>query len=434
MIPQLLLIGFSTLNPSNELNWAGLPPGAPPLENPLKGYAAYLDAAAKLSSYASMAYVESPWSELEPSAGNYRFDRLDARFDHPLGKGKPVVLRIWLDYPTRPSGVPKWLIDKGLKMTPYTEFGGGVSPDYANKELQRAMVKFIEALGGRYGDGKRVKFVQLGFLGHWGEWHTYPHEELFADAATQKLVIDALHRAFPHTHLLGRNPGYATLKLPWMGFHDDLIPDDTDAGEAWNFLPAMKANGLENNWKVAPTGGEMTPFEAKRLLSKDWDKLTSAVRKCHFSFISGYCPALEQSADPLFLQRSADLIALLGYTFRFSRISLPATTHVGVKAYFRIEGENIGVAPFYYPWQVVLALLRADGSVADRTTLLDDIRKWIPGGFALSGSTKWKAAPGDYSLAIGVIDPAKSRPAILFANNLPHPNGWTILSKLRLLR
>jgi hypothetical protein len=211
-----------------------------------------------------------------------------------------------------------------------------------------------------------------------------------------------------------------------MGFHDDLIPDDTDAGQDWNFLPSQTANGLANNWKVAPTGGEMVPFAAKRLLSKDWDKLTSAVKKCHFSFIAGYCPVLEQNVDAEFKQRSDDLERLLGYSYRLQRAELPNIVNGGNWT-FRIEGTNLGVAPFYYSWPVHLALLRKDGSVASDIELKDDIRTWLPGTIVLSGTETWHAPTGSYDLAIGIVDPASNKPAIKFANDLPTSDGWTII-------
>jgi len=421
----LLLAALSLAVPPGQ-NWTELPPGPVPVENPLKGYAAFNDAADHLSGYASMAFVYAPWSDLETASGQFRFERLDDLFEHPLAKKKPVVLRIYLDYPGRPSGVPKWLVAAGVKMTPYSDYGGGLSPDYNNVDLKRELIQFIAALGKRYSDNPRVRFIELGFLGFWGEWHTYPHAELFASEQTQELVVDALHRAFPHTAMLGRNPSYKSLNKPWMGFHDDLIPDDTDAGQDWNFLPSQTANGLANNWKVAPTGGEMVPFAAKRLLSKDWDKLTSAVKKCHFSFIAGYCPVLEQNVDAEFKQRSDDLERLLGYSYRLQRAELPNIVNGGNWT-FRIEGTNLGVAPFYYSWPVHLALLRKDGSVASDIELKDDIRTWLPGTIVLSGTETWHAPTGSYDLAIGIVDPASNKPAIKFANDLPTSDGWTII-------
>jgi hypothetical protein len=433
MIFCSLLFASTLVNTPSLSDWTQFASGVLPICNPLKGYAAYLDSTPRLSGHASMAYVEMPWRDLEPDEGHYRFDRLDDKLDRPLAKGKPIVLRIWLDYPARPTGVPKWLRDQGLKMTPYSEYGGGLSPDYENADLKRGLSDFIGALGKRYGENKRVAFVELGLLGHWGEWHTYPRTELFASFATQKLVVDSMQKAFPHTHLLGRYPDYKALEAPWMGFHDDMIPDDTDAGPDWNFLPKMIAGGMASNWKVAPMGGEMTPFNAKRLLTKDWGKLTSAVKKGHFTFIAGYCPVIEQNVDLAFKHRSDDLARLLGYSFRLERANFPHSAARSRVWRFEIEAANVGVAPFYYQWPVQLAMLRPDGVLAQAVTLKVDIRSWLPGKFTVRGSVDWRVPPGAYQLAIGVLDPSTSKPCVRFANRLEVVKGWTILSKHVLL-
>ncbi len=58
-------------------------------------------------------------------------------------------------------------------MTPYTEFGGGFSPDYENKDLQSGLPKLIKALGERYNSNPRIAFVRVGLLGYWGDWHRH---------------------------------------------------------------------------------------------------------------------------------------------------------------------------------------------------------------------------------------------------------------------
>ena len=44
-----------------------------PLDNPLKGWCPYTDAGEIRQPY-SMVFLYVPWSELEPSSGDYRFD------------------------------------------------------------------------------------------------------------------------------------------------------------------------------------------------------------------------------------------------------------------------------------------------------------------------------------------------------------------------
>jgi hypothetical protein len=84
-----------------------------------------------------LIFFETSWRELEPTRGKFAFDKWEAA----TWKAKKYsrtrsVLRVWLDYPTRPVGLPQWLVDAGVKLTPYDQHGGGKSPDYSNPKLR----------------------------------------------------------------------------------------------------------------------------------------------------------------------------------------------------------------------------------------------------------------------------------------------------------
>ena len=129
-----------------------------------------------------------------------------------------------------------------MRLTPYTDYGGGKSPDYNDPRVVVALEKLIAALGKRYDEHPRVPYIQLGLLGFWGEWHTYPRNELFASAETQRRVIDAYHKAFSHKSLMARTPGDYAGQQGWLGFHDDLFPEDTGwSVKAGSFFPGCAA-------------------------------------------------------------------------------------------------------------------------------------------------------------------------------------------------
>lgn len=406
-------------------------PAAPgPLTNPLKGYAPWTtDGPPALPT--SMAYVDASWKELEPSEGDYRFAEWEKKkWDAPEAKGKHIVFRVWMDYPNQPSGVPAWLVSRGVKMTSYTDFGGGKSPDYEDPTLKQALLRLIRKLGERYDSNPRVAFIQVGLLGHWGEFHTYPRPELFASEETQRRVVTALHEAFPHKQLMARNPAYPSLRLPWLGFHDDMIPEDTLPPEDWKFLPGLRANKLDSNWKVAPTGGEMVPGAAAKWLGEGWDDTQRAVKETHFSWLGPYCPAMAGSSNATFRQRAEDLIRLLGYEYRLTSFTAPVSMAADANPTVKVTGVNQGVAPFYYPWKVEIVLLDGVGNVAARSPVDVDIREWLPGTFQFRAPVPKGVAPGTYRLAIGIIDPWTEKPAIAFANRLPQSAGYTILNSI----
>ena len=52
-----------------------------------------------------------------------------------------------------------------------SDCGKGFSPNYNSEELITAYEKTIQAMGDRWGDEELISFIELGGLGHWGEWH-----------------------------------------------------------------------------------------------------------------------------------------------------------------------------------------------------------------------------------------------------------------------
>ena len=405
--------------------------GPGPLDNPLKGWCPYVDAGPIHQPY-SMVFLYVPWKDLEPEEGKYAFAEWEKRaWNDPLAKGKRIVFRVYIDYPSLASGLPTWMKAKGIKLTAYKDHGGGDSPDYDDPKMISALEKLIAALGKRYGDHPRIAFIQLGLLGFWGEWHTWPKEKLFASAATQKRVIDAFHSDFPNKLLQARYPGDAGNR-DWLGYHDDMFPEDTDNGEDWGFLPVMRRAGRTGNWKVACIGGEMVPNRAKKWLGKDFVTTVKMAEAGHFSWVGPYCPALEKANGADFAKRSEELVRKLGYQFRLTEIRHPQKISAGAEWSIRLRGVNEGVAPFYYPWKVELALLNAVGQPAVILPLAVDIRKWLPGDFSHDEKVALKVAKGKYRLALGIRDPWTDRPAIRFANDLDSAEGWTVLSTIEI--
>lgn len=45
--------------------------------------------------------------------------------------------------------------------------GGGLTPDYGNETLLKALTQFVRALGKKYDGDRRIAFIHLGLLGFW---------------------------------------------------------------------------------------------------------------------------------------------------------------------------------------------------------------------------------------------------------------------------
>jgi len=429
------VMAASSSAPASPGRTATFAPAPGPLDNPLKGWCTYTTAGPIHQPY-SLVYRYISWKELEPKEGTYAFDTWEKKTwdGDPLAKGKHIVFRVFIDFPGQASGIPDWLLAKGLKTRHYTDYGGGESPDYDDPRLVAGLERLIAALGARYDHNPRVAFVALGLLGYWGEWHTYPHTDWFASRATQKRVVDAYHRAFPDKILAGRYPADALGTQPWLGYHDDMIPSDSDGPEDWKFLPMMRRSHRMENWQVAAIGGEMEPRAATRWLGPDYATTRAAIENMHLTWIGPYSPAIESNATPAFLATSQEMVRHMGYQYCLQRLSVRPVARAGARLPITLTGENQGVAPFYYPWPVRLALLDRNGKPAQTIDTPADIRKWLPGSFQLRAALPVHVPPGKYRLALGIIDPWQNRPAIAFANALPQVNGWTTLTTIEVTK
>ena len=273
-------------------------PAPGPLDNPLKGWCPYTTAGPVRQPY-SMVFRYLSWKELEPQRGKFAFQEWERALSaDPQARGKHVVLRVYADYPGRPTGLPSWLIEEGVKTTSYTDYGGGSSPDYSDPRLVTGMESFIAALGRRYSRNPRISFVEIGMLGFWGEWHTFPHSDLFAPEDTQQRVIAAYRKAFPNTMLLARYPRGVAGRDERLGFHDDLFPMDTSGPEDWRFFSLLQAANRSETWQHAPIAGEMVPGAAPEWLGAEFSRTLEAATAGHFSWLGPYCPALESDQTP----------------------------------------------------------------------------------------------------------------------------------------
>lgn len=433
------IIGAGAMAEQSSLPARELPPGPSALDNPLKGWAAYAEDWAKYHLPVSMAYLYVTWRELEPEPGKFAFEAWEQRaWQHKLAREKHVIFRVVIDYPGRPIGLPQWLIARGVAVKPYQDAGGekrgaesaGQSPNYGDPRLIEGLERLIAAMGARYDANPRVAFIALGLLGHWGEWHTYPRDELMAPPETRRRVIAAYRKAFPNKKLVARYPRDEVVGAEWLGFHDDAFPDATGGAPEWHFLNALAAAKRTETWRTNPIGGEMVPNAAARLLGPEYGKTLGALLRARLSWLGPYSPALEADLSPVARERANAMVRRMGYDFRLLRVRMPEALRPGGTLAVSLDLANQGLAPFYYPWPVEFALIGENGAVAQRVPVAADCRRWLPGEARVSASAPLSLPRGRYRLGFGILDPWRRRPSIRFANDLAVHEGYAILGTL----
>jgi len=245
------------------------------LGNPLIGFAHYYPFTEMSPSvpcrlenfYVSMVDLMQGWND-------FTFDKyLESNLTEIASRNRTAIFRVYLVYPGRtnkPSDVvPDFLIKGGLKFN-------GISPDWDDSNLVKAMTQLIEAMGKRYDADPRIANINVGFLGQWGEWH----DNQFASIETQKAVLDAYQQSFKVTQLTVRYPdvfGGLNANDTRFGFHDDSFLQDTTITDSWGFMNRMKTVGATEQWKVGAIGGEFRPeLQGCYFDNDDWTKVCGA--------------------------------------------------------------------------------------------------------------------------------------------------------------
>jgi hypothetical protein len=454
----------STGTSAVALDWQTLAPGPAPAVNPLKGLMPYA------GSYSAMPYSLEwfyiPLNAVMTGPDTFDWSALDSQLSAITARGHQAVLRFYLDYPGKPSGVPQYLFNEGLACNSYPDYGNNgesCSPDYSNPDLDEALDQFIAAFGARYDGDPAIAFIELGLLGFWGEWHTYPYngvaepENWFASPAEQDRVISDYLAAFHKTKLLVRYPspcdgcsvaGTDNASDP-IGYHDDSFALETDAGSTgFHFMDLMAQAGATSKWQSEPIGGELYPQLQTCIFDEPYDcpsieagsdnsiyganDITESIGQTHVSWL------LDQAAfDPGYsgedLSAAQSASETMGYVFQVTSAAAQWNGGSGILIGAKIQDN--GVAPFYYNWPVQVAAVNAQGQVVASGQVPFDLTSVEPGApqqftYLLQSSSGFPA--GTYSVVMSVPNPLQGGDPVKFANagqdeTLP---GWLTLSSV----
>ena len=398
--------------------------------NPYIGFAPDADSPVEAVEQ-SLVYIEVSFAELQPHGpDSFDFDFIEKKFQLQRWKdmGKHAVLRFNCDVPGEEPhmDIPQWLYDlTGGDGDHYdTEYGYGYAPDYSNPVFIKHHRKALLALGEYFSDGF-VSYVQLGSLGHWGEWHVH-FEEGIRRLPNQKIrgkYVKHYLEAFPNTHLLMRRP-FEEAREYGLGLYNDSTGNQ-EATDEW--LDWIENGGrydqtrerkalvpMPDAWQTAPIGGELTSSRSmdQQCIWEGW-RTIAMLEASHTSFLGPYCPISSESGEydsPMYRAAAASLRKSMGYRYGVTRLRLqPSEDGVMVELLWC----NDGVAPIYFETPVKLLLIDEDGEATsvvqvevDLRTLLPDqeiiSRTLLPASLDTQGKT----------LAIGIYDPYYDTPSI----------------------
>jgi hypothetical protein len=451
-----------------------------PLDNPLKGFATYYSPGSdENTGYPhSLQWSYFGLSEVMTDPNNcdsYNWSVLDNALSEIASYGNQAAIRFYLEYPggtgSHPADAIPHCFDGNVTYRT-NAYWGTTSPDYDSPFLLSALGKFIAAYGARYDGDPRIGFINLGLIGLWGEWHTWPYDTDTSDGYPNYMPTDAhaaqiiqdYDTAFAKTKIEVRYPtsgGGAADNLD-VGYHDDsfcfregsplagvTLPESL-GGASYAQLQLDLNEGTENKWITDSMGGEVRP-EIQSSAFASWPGGSGAVdniKACiELEHTTWKIDEGSQSYSPADANVGA-AVRLMGYDLGVSNAyfknTASGTTAIGVQM------TNDGVAPFYYPWTVTLGLKNSSGAVVKtwdtpwdlRTVMPAKIRAYPDWGvgadpayldygypqYFQSNVDLSAVAGGDYQVVLRVKNPLESVSAnakkLRFANATQNADGW----------
>ena len=415
-----------------------------PIDNPLKGLVPYAGEKRHLFPH-SMEFNYFPLNKLMNEMDSFTWDPLEQFLSEVNGRGHQAVFRVFLEYPGKPNAVPDFLMQQGVPVTEWTTDntyrGKSYTPDYNHPKLRQALVNFVRALGERYDGDPRIGSITAGLLGSWGEWHTYPRQDLWASKEVKAEVLDAYEQAFKVTPILVRYPAgdddydkASNVKRP-IGYHDDSFAYATlDTGEKqhnWYFMAKMERAGATEKWKQHPIGGEIRPEVWGKVFDgpgnvPEGQAFDDCVQATHVTWLMD-TGMFREMASPQRKARALAQVQKMGYEFYVTRGLLRQQDgEVSVT----VEIGNTGVAPFYYDWPVYIGLLDEQGKATH-----EEKTDWSLTGL-LPGETvrlvhRLPARDEASQVAIRVPNPMQGGIPLRFANQEQRldEDAWMLLGR-----
>jgi hypothetical protein len=447
-----------------------------PNANPYKGWLPWADHDSikePLTQEVKMAYFDIKWSELEPTEGNYDFISVEKKynFEYWRKKGIKLNLRFVMDDPTEDPAhmdIPIWLYDKlveennngsnGGKWYDSPAIGAGFAPDYNSPMLLAAHKKVIEELAKRYDNPAIISFIQIGSLGHWGEFHNWPEDisGKFPSISVSDKYVQHYLDSFKNVKIGMRTP-YPIAKNNNLGLFNDVfgMSDTTDqfmdwAANGWNEIgeyvdeasgysspeEAQKASAMPDFWKSNFSGGEFANGNVRLYIGDAaiMDTIRQ-VRESHASWMGPCSPAdiLKSDPDASAYQRNIDALTnLIGYQFVLESLIHTGKAKAGNALEIKMKWNNKGVAPFYYQWPLELSLADSKGKIAAKTIVSADITKWLPGVTVITQSIKIPKSlkKGTYTLCVAILDASTGKPGMKLGIEGIRSDGRYALNKI----
>ena len=412
--------------------------------NPLIGFAPQA-AYDKVVGENTLVYVAVHWRDFEPEEGVYDFSGIEKRshIEKWKSRGKHAVLRFICDTPKTEEqmDIPDWLYEKIQGDGYHYDKNNhrGFSPQYKNKIFVEYHDKAIRSLGEYFSKDTFVSYVELGSLGHYGEWHlTYTESSRdMPGPEIRELYIKPYIESFKNAKFLTRRP-FTHSKNHGFGLYDDMAGHKEATGE---WLGWIYNGGDYNNekkalvpmpdaWKTAPIGGEFTSsFDFEWMLKFNLPVTIDLLKKSHTTFLGPKFPlGTEKDQSQDCREGINAVLKTLGYRILISEANisdLKETDDIRVK----LKWINTGNAPIYWDWPVYLYVLDENDKQLGKAAVRISLSKLLSGQEIISETVI--PYNGNFvnakKLCIGIIDPMHGEPAVKLTMETDRVDNLSVL-------
>lgn len=383
-------------DPAAAVATANPTPNAGPSKNPLKGWNSgwwrgsdpSKTAEVDLMAMTSVGYQTLEWRVFEPVDDQFAWQEVENILNREGSRGRHIVLQFHIDWADGDYRGPAWLEALFEARTELDEGGNVIrrATDYDDADFIAEATEALTMLMNRYKDDPRIHVIQIGLLGYFGEWHTYPNEHWTPTIATQQHFFNLYKDQIGDNNFLqARYPDHAvTVGTPGMGYTNGWVLDDEHGNE---FGDEIDQHDL---WVNGPVTGEWPPNREpyKEGSLDEWTNFWASsaglefLRTGHYSYVLPPDVTLIASFIPGWTINDARFQQMhreLGYNFQLFDVK-HAFSDNGSKINIEFDVKNIGIAPFYEDWDIQLALLDNGDNVVELIPVDSaDVRQWMPG-------------------------------------------------------
>lgn len=316
--------------------------------------------------------------------------------------------------------------------------------DYTSEKFKKRVVRLIKNLAIAWDHDPRIAYIEMGFIGWWGEQHSPP-----INSEMQKILGDAFTENFKEKKIMVRQA--SEFMAYQFGEHWDSF---AHIGQETN---SKEIEQLGKKWETTVRGGEVAydwgnfavhlgngPNETLKVPKyRKW--MIDKIRNLHNNHLG--CLELHSVIDPEVVAGAEEVKRALGYRFVMDEVQFSRNIDSEGKLDIKLFVRNIGSSPFYYNWPLEISLLHPKTKLVVWKEIFKNtkIADWLPGDswddktsrytiepkkYEVAGSFRLpkNIASGNYILAISILDPAGNLPAVRFAitnyfNGGRHPIG-----------